>query len=249
MATNKVQDGKVLYCAVGAGVSSGDPVVVGSYLHGVALTDRDSAGKANLALDGVWNLPVTPYNGSAGSAVQIGDAIYYDATSPAGLNKNGAGVFFGLALEAIAASPVSASNIDVLVQNVQIAPGVISRAALNDAVVDDSSIEFGGSPEELRVKAAGITKAMLAATVRPAFMAIGGGIHTVADSPLDTAEDITVAGAAAGDVAVASMQVNGGSPKLYIVSVIAATGKITVTASGTFTAGDKIAYTVSRATT
>ena len=248
MATNKVQDGNILDVAVSAGVSSGDPVVVGSYLHGVALTDRDAAGKARVATDGIWDLPVTPYDGSSASAVVVGDAIYYDSTSPAGLNKNGAGVFFGLALEAIPASPLAASTIQVLVQNVQVAPGVITRAAINDAVVDDSSIEFGGSPEVIQVKAAGITKAMLAATVRPAYMAIGGGVHTVADSPLDSAEDITVTGATASDIAIASMQVNGGSPKLSIVSVVPATGKITVTADGTFTAGDKIAYTVLRAT-
>ena len=77
---------------------------------------------------------------------------------------------------------------------------------------------------------------------------IAAGIHTVADSPLDTDEFIAVTGCLDTDVVIATMAVNGGSPKLNIVTAKAAASPagITITADGTFTAGDKINYLVIR---
>lgn len=81
------------------------------------------------------------------------------------------------------------------------------------------------------------------------FTIVAAGVHTVADSPLDTSELISITGCLATDVALCTFQVNGGSPKLTIVSAVPAASPagITITASGTFTAGDKINYALLRA--
>lgn len=78
---------------------------------------------------------------------------------------------------------------------------------------------------------------------------IASGIHTVADSPLDTNEFIALSGCLATDVVIAIMHTNGGSPAVSIVSAVASASPagITITASGTFTTGDKINYAVLRA--
>jgi predicted RecA/RadA family phage recombinase len=81
------------------------------------------------------------------------------------------------------------------------------------------------------------------------FTIVAAGVHTVADSPLDTSELISIDGCLATDIALCTMQVNGGSPKLNIVSAVPAASPegITVTVDGTFTAGDKINYALLRA--
>lgn len=81
------------------------------------------------------------------------------------------------------------------------------------------------------------------------FTVIAAGINVVNDSPLAAAEFIPVTGILATDVVVCTLSVNSGSPSLYILSAIAAASPagITVTASGTFAAGDKINYLVLRA--
>ena len=84
---------------------------------------------------------------------------------------------------------------------------------------------------------------------RSLYTIIAAGVHTVADSPLDTSELIPIDGCLATDIALATFQVNTGSPLLNIVSAIPAASPegITVTADGTFTAGDKIQYALLRA--
>lgn len=78
---------------------------------------------------------------------------------------------------------------------------------------------------------------------------IAAGIHTVDDSPLAATEFIAITGCLATDVVLASLHTNTGSPDLYIIGAAAAASPagITITASGTFTAGDKINYAVLRA--
>jgi predicted RecA/RadA family phage recombinase len=102
MATNRVhQDGRKLSLAVGSGVVSGDPVVVGQ-MAGVALTDYSSvSGEATLDMGGVYDLSVKAVDNSGNVAVAIGDALYHvDGDTPK-LSKKASGVFFGYALEAI----------------------------------------------------------------------------------------------------------------------------------------------------
>ena len=64
MATNLIQEGKILELPVASGRTSGDPVVVGDF-HGVCLIDRDTDGNATVQLEGVFDLSVTG-SGAAG---------------------------------------------------------------------------------------------------------------------------------------------------------------------------------------
>lgn len=205
MAKNKIQDGDVLRVTVGSGVKSGDPVSIGNALRGVALTDYSSAdGKAEVAVNGVYDLSVQAVDDSGNSAVAVGDRLYYGGSASPYLSKKKSGKFFGNALEAITSG--STATINVLVGPVT------------------------GPDQSL-------------------FTIVAAGVHTVADSPLDSSELITIDGALATDIALATFQVNGGSPSLTIVSAVPAASPegITVTASGTFTSGDKINYALLRA--
>lgn len=203
MAINKVQDGKVLRLTVGSTIDSGDHVVVGGALRGVALTDYDSAdAKASVELGpAVFDLSVTAVNDAGNSAVALGDRLFTDGTT---ITKKKSGKFFGIALEAVTSGATSIINVYIPPPNGQ-----------------DGAL----------------------------FNIIAAGVHAVADSPLDTSELIPVTGALATDVAICTFQVNGGSPKLTIVSALpqASPAGIVVTASGTFTAGDKIQYALLRA--
>lgn len=203
MATNKVQDGKILRLTVGSTVKSGDHVVIGNGLRGVALTDYSAVdGKASIDIEAdVYDLSVTGTDDAGNSAVAVGDRLFTDGTT---ITKKKSGKFYGIALETVNSG--STSTINVL----KAGPSGMDRAP---------------------------------------FTIVAAGIHTVADSPLDTSEVISVTGALATDVALCTFSVNGGSPKLTIVSAVAQASPagIVVTASGNFTAGDKINYALLRA--
>ena len=99
MATNKVQDGRILKLAPSGGANSGDPVVVGQ-ITGVALVDIANGESGAVETEGVFELSVRGYNGTAAAAVSVGDAIYHDGTE---LNKDSSGTLFGYALGTVAA--------------------------------------------------------------------------------------------------------------------------------------------------
>jgi hypothetical protein len=190
---------------VASTVKSGDPVVVGNAIRGVALTDYDSGdAKASIEIGGVWDLSVQAKDDAGDSAVAIGDRLYYAGSSSPYLSKKKTGKFFGIALETVTSGETATINV------------------------------FAGD---------------LTGPDRSSHTVIAAGIHTVADSPLDTSELISVTGILATDVVLATMSVNGGSPKVSIVSAVAQASPagVVVTADGTFTAGDKINYAVLRA--
>jgi predicted RecA/RadA family phage recombinase len=114
MATNKVYDDGTIYLAVGAGITSGDPVLVGTIV-GVALIDRDTDGYAVIDPANVYDLSVKGINAGGNVAVAVGDKIYYVAADTPKLNKKTSGKFFGKALEAIASG--ATDTIKVLVVN------------------------------------------------------------------------------------------------------------------------------------
>lgn len=109
MATNKVQDGKVLTIAK-ASVSAGDVVAVGA-ITGVALTDTDANGNIELDTEGVYALTVTGNDGTDDATVAIGDKVY--ASAAGALNLDSSGTYFGIALEVIGTAG-AAAEIDVL---------------------------------------------------------------------------------------------------------------------------------------
>lgn len=94
MATNEVyEDADNLYLPVLSGVVSGGPVVVGM-IPGVALTTRDSAGKAMVRTKGAYKVSVT------GAVASIGLPVYITSATGALVVAPGAGIqLFGHALE------------------------------------------------------------------------------------------------------------------------------------------------------
>jgi predicted RecA/RadA family phage recombinase len=98
---NKVQDGKLLHLTVGAAIVSGDPVMIGDAIAGIAQTSYLAAdGKAVIDTEGVFDLSVNAVDDNGASAVGIGDRLYYDGTTT--LSKKTSGKFFGVAQEIIA---------------------------------------------------------------------------------------------------------------------------------------------------
>ena len=72
MALSQVfKDGDRLAWPVPAGTESGDFVLVGDGLFGVAVTDRDDDGNATVWMGGVWELPV-----GTTTAAEVGDKVY-----------------------------------------------------------------------------------------------------------------------------------------------------------------------------
>lgn len=68
---NFIQKGDVVTVIAPGAVSSGDFVVVGA-LHGVAATDAAEDAEVEIALKGVFELPVT--------GLSQGDIVYWDST-------------------------------------------------------------------------------------------------------------------------------------------------------------------------
>lgn len=94
MATNEVFDkAENLNLPVNSGVVSGNPVIVGM-IPGVALTSRDSAGKAMVATSGAYKVSVT------GAIASVGLPVYITSATGALVVAPGAGIqLFGHALE------------------------------------------------------------------------------------------------------------------------------------------------------
>jgi predicted RecA/RadA family phage recombinase len=149
MSTNFVAEGRFQVKTVVSTVVSGDPVVFGSYLHGVAQGDYGTGGSATTAVidmgPGIYDLPVKGHDGSIGSAVALYDAIFYDSGLP-GLNKNSAGVFFGYALETV--NSAATTTINVYMSNVQLPLGVITAALISNDIVSQKKFDRDYTLEE-----------------------------------------------------------------------------------------------------
>jgi len=110
MATNFVQPADVVEVA-SASTSSGDAVAV-SGLVGVALTDTDDDGNIRMATEGAFDLSVTANDGSADTAVSVGDKIYIDGSGD--LSIDSSGTLFGKALEAIASGETATIPVKII---------------------------------------------------------------------------------------------------------------------------------------
>jgi predicted RecA/RadA family phage recombinase len=95
MAKNRVfADDRSRYLPVPEGTKSGDPVLFGQR-PGVALTDRDSKGKATIDFGGCYELEVEAKNKAGEKAIAEGDIIFLTGKV---LNVNNEeGVRFGYA--------------------------------------------------------------------------------------------------------------------------------------------------------
>jgi predicted RecA/RadA family phage recombinase len=114
MSVNEVSPSISRNLAVPAGVVSGDPVLIGAALVGVAETTIDTNGNAvvKLATGRVWSLPVKGVDQVGNSAVAIGDQLYIVMADTPHLSKKNTGVKFGKALGTVIAG--ATTTIDVL---------------------------------------------------------------------------------------------------------------------------------------
>ncbi len=75
MATNYIQDGKILnYTPSGSSVVSGAVVVMGN-IAGIALTDIADGATGAVQISGVFSLP------KASGAITLGAKLYWDSTN------------------------------------------------------------------------------------------------------------------------------------------------------------------------
>jgi len=93
---------------VGAGIESGDPVVVGG-ITGVALVDRDSDGYAVIRRKGVFSLEVS----AVSTDIDVGTPVYITSSNTL-TNTVGSNTLFGYALEAVASG--TSATIKVLLK-------------------------------------------------------------------------------------------------------------------------------------
>lgn len=104
MATNiryEQGDQLAVACTDPATPASGDPVLLGQ-LPGVALIDEGTDGLTTVKFNGVADLSVKGYNGSANAAIAAGDKVYYKTGATPVLDVDSSGVYFGIALAAVA---------------------------------------------------------------------------------------------------------------------------------------------------
>lgn len=133
MATNYVQEGKILYLPTVTGAESGDAFVVGSYMPCVLLTDAGpDPYNATVQTEGVFDLSCKAHDGSSNSAIAIGDSLFWtDKDTP--LDKDSSEDFFGIALEAVASGETATINV-LLVPKTSI-PGSVATADIEAGAV------------------------------------------------------------------------------------------------------------------
>ena len=94
---------------VPSGTVSGDPLLIGASLVGVAETTRDANGKATVHYGPtVRTINVKGIDGSGNSAVAIGDKLYITMADSPPVSKKATGVFFGKALGVVTSGSTTA---------------------------------------------------------------------------------------------------------------------------------------------
>jgi len=117
MATNKVQDGKVVQGTNGSGsnIVSGQPILLGDQgLIGFCLEDIANTAAGSVEIGGVWSYPVKGHNGTGNTAVAIYDKVYYTA-GEAFFDVDTSATLAGFALAAVSSG--STTTVDVLMIN------------------------------------------------------------------------------------------------------------------------------------
>lgn len=112
MAKNRVyEESDQVRVPVAEGVKSGDPVIVGNGLPGVALVDRAADGTATVQFDGAFLLAVKGANKAGEKDIAVGDIIYKKGAE---LNVNNEeGTRFGYALDTVAKSKTETIRVKV----------------------------------------------------------------------------------------------------------------------------------------
>jgi len=144
MATNFIREGKQMEMPTVTGAESGDAFVVGDYLPCVLLTDAETASPydATVQTQGVFDLSVYGHDGNSGSAVAVGDVLYWTDKDTA-LNKDASETPFGIALETVDSSVTSTIEV-MLLPKVYIASEItasmLGASAVETAKIKDENV-------------------------------------------------------------------------------------------------------------
>jgi len=105
MMNARYKDGRNIDVPVPVGTKGGDPLVLGTgaiKIPAVANIDRLDDGTASVTRVGSFLMQVQAIDGSGNSAVAVLDPIYFNSGATPKLNKNAAGVAWGVALTTLA---------------------------------------------------------------------------------------------------------------------------------------------------
>jgi len=135
MAINYVQEGKTLRIGTASGAVSGDPMVIGSYLPCVLLTDAESSSpyNATVATQDIFSLSVNAIDDGGNNGVSVGDSIFYVSSDTPVLSKKSSGEFFGVALGTIGGG--STATIDILIRP-KVGVGGVTESMLSTSTQD-----------------------------------------------------------------------------------------------------------------
>lgn len=140
MAKNFRQPGDfVAVTAPAGGVSSGDPVLVGS-LFGIALTDAVAGDTVQIGTIGVYSIPKV-----SAQAWSQGDGIYWDDTVGKATTVAGSNTFIGLATVA-AANPTSTGEIKLHHAAGTAAVSTVAAVQLDIADLDETTPAYAVAP-------------------------------------------------------------------------------------------------------
>jgi len=131
MATNFIQDGKIIDFTAGANYDSGDPVLIGQ-IFGVCQTDIDSGDVGSAEIEGIYELTK-----ATGITIIIGQLLYWDAAASKITNVAASNKFVGFAIEAAGSS---ATKVKIKIMN-SFGDTKSNYAATGDPGVGDDSAD------------------------------------------------------------------------------------------------------------
>lgn len=142
MATNLVQDGRVITTAAPAAVTSGEIVLLGS-IPAVAIAAAESGEQVAFYTEGVFSLPC-----AAADDIGVGDALYLDAvagvlTKTAGGNTY-VGVAYGAAGVGVASVAAKINHAPRTAQDAETPSEVVVQARIADA--DETAPAYAVAP-------------------------------------------------------------------------------------------------------
>lgn len=140
MAKTFLQPGEYLtVTAPAGGVSSGDPVLIGS-LFGIALTDAAAGASVELATTGVWSVPKV-----SAQAWSAGAAIYFDDSAGKATTVSTDNTFIGIATAA-AANPTSTGTVKLVHAAGTAAVATVVALQLDIADLDETTPAYAVAP-------------------------------------------------------------------------------------------------------
>ena len=107
----QIDSGELIPVTLGIGVKSGDPILVGNGLIGIAEADADASGRGVLSREGTYPLIVKGIDGAGNAAIAEGDQLYFVAADTPKISKKATGVPCGYARSAVSSGSVATINV------------------------------------------------------------------------------------------------------------------------------------------